>query len=476
MKNLVVEKDKVQTKIKNLNEYINKCDIKQLKEIFNEKLKDISIKEDMIDKLQNCKESKEMKIVELTNKIQAYKTFKLDQKRNQLHREYMGIMEEIHSVIIGFDNTFYKNFIVAMEICKRTSRFKNLQQKIIKNIVKLKDNYKDFLINEVKENLRIPEKLHILSYALRKLISYEFFFNEQVFSSILYEDIKKSVYFHFFSNKKTNRLDKPEWLFDYILERLNELESVLNLYSEFFDISAADIKIKNENNIYMEYFFNEMKANYEESSVYKTENSFKKIEFGIYSVKKSFCEKIFTIIEDKFNEILSRESEQKHDLILNFALKLISFRKKIELQHDVAMSAKKISNSIVEIEKNKINIKMENIHLSNYNKWFSEYRKLYKSAIENLLPLIYLDEMIFLIIMQHITDNILLYNDVFIKQMRFCSQDELELLCNIYSELEDIKIFLSEQEDQVLNAFSSESKKLCSEETKKRNIYLQKPQ
>lgn len=92
---------------------------------------------------------------------------------------------------------------------------------------------------------------------------------------------------------------------------------------------------------------------------------------------------------------------------------------------------------------------METIHLADYKKWFVEYRVMFRDCFSVFVPLVSLDSQILNIIAQHIADNILIYCEVFIKHMRYISRDEIHLLCLIFSELENLKYFIADLENEL---------------------------
>lgn len=92
------------------------------------------------------------------------------------------------------------------------------------------DNISISMGNNIPSN--ILSALPDLVYNMNILVKYEEYFGEFIFMEYLYESIRNKFNYHFMSARETNRLDKPEWMLKWLVDKYNEKEELYEIYKE----------------------------------------------------------------------------------------------------------------------------------------------------------------------------------------------------------------------------------------------------
>lgn len=397
----------------------------------------------------------------LQKKINEFKKLNIKKYEKELKFEYEKIIKEVDNAMGSAGTDAGTDAEMGAEMS--ADSFKSVKKVIVKNlersskfpilnarIQKLNESTNFEYKKRILKNLEKPSEIQILSKNVNFVIEYEILVKESIFKEFVINKICENVIYHFLSNKETNRLDKPEWFFNYIIDKLNENKTMLSLYehmAEHVDDSSCGDGCSGRNSDGNSDGCSDENSdrNTDRCAHNNTTQNFT-TQNNANSVIACVFERISCIIFLRFNEILKSESKQKTDLILHFFEEMKNFEETVKNEFDFEITVKKVNENLLKELKNEINKKMEEIHLQSYKKWFVEYKKMLKEAMNRN----FYDVSFNCIISQQIIDNIYIYCELFIKQMRFLSREEIHLLCSIFSEIENLKFFIFELENNFI--------------------------
>ncbi|KAM0686698.1 hypothetical protein COBT_002075 [Conglomerata obtusa] len=411
MNNLLKKRNEIESMLNSFEE-----DEKQLSSIdyaIEKKRKELKKIDASLKSKKDLLEKKKQAQINLKSKITFYKKSKLEIKEKEAIKKIDKIISRINLLDFITPEDFSINFEKLNFLYAKSVPFEILCKKIKKFSGEQKERIIKILIDELKSNNSSVENAHKLAQSLQKIIDLEKCIKRKVIKTYLIGNICEDTIYHFLSNKETNRLDKPEWFFTHLGDKIKENKRIILVYTAI----EPEIKIP---------------------------------------LFKSLFRRICDLIQTRFNEILKSKSTQKKNLMVHFCVELIEFKKIIlkEIKYEVEIQF--IANDFIKEIKQNINEKMEQVHLGNYKKWFQEYKIMLKDAFNVYLSVHDLDSDIFAIICQHIIDNIYIYCEIFIKQMRYINREEIHLLCLIFSELENIKFYITDLENEFINLKFSE--------------------
>lgn len=406
MDELLKKKNKLAQKLK--EHEVFESNTNKLKERLDDKIK--ILKEQITSEKQKVKlitkdiEYKESVVSSLKEKVEEYKILQTKQKRKELLSKYNFYIKKVNEIDFSVIEDFKLSFKNLNKALNKSKKYDILYKKL----KELHDNRSYEIIQYLKNNIEINEKeiekMHILSHFISLSIEFEDFFKTNFFQDFIFQRVYQGFEYHFLEERKTNRLDKPEWFLEYIIEKIIFEKKKIQLYST----------MKKENVLY------------------------------------NFVLKINELVDIKINEYFKIKSSQKRSLLIHLANEIQKYQFEIKNKLGVDLRFNNLINFIIQEEKNLINEKMELIHLENYKKWFDEYKGMIRETFLIFVPLHELNKDLFIIIIQHVLDNIFIYNELFITQMRYINREEVQLLCLIFSELEILKKFVSEQEHEFI--------------------------
>ena len=347
-------------------------------------------------------ENKGDKIKVLEELVKKYKEDKEKKIRLELEKEYKGVAGAASKIHFDLDLEIFKKFrhLKALE----TSKFKRMDRKIGEKYAFEKKKLKVLLEKEVDSKIKNQKELHSAFFYLGYMKKYDENFGTDIFVDSFFKKISNHFGYHFLSDKETNRLDKPEWMFDFMLQKFEEYYNIFNLFGRPFDALLG---------------------------------------------------KIERLVSIKSRELGKCTSSQKRGLIWHFTDEFIVFTKKVLKKYEYGFDSTEVCGTLLENEKREVERRLAEVHEMSYDLWWKEYRKLaaeslcfyrkYKCIEErNLGVFVYLLE------------NIIESCRIFIDQMRFISKSEVKALCYFYSEMESFKNFIDEEENEILLQSSSE--------------------
>lgn len=373
----------------------------------NEIKEKIDIHNSLISSVSNIKKEYKDKL----QKFHLLKTLVKEYKKNQretLEKEYQAeilrIVKELNSLIFVFKINTFKVFDQIKSIS--TEKFPILDHKKTELYDKERTMLKQRLLDEILKGILGKSPLPDFIFHINFLIKYEMYFNEDVYMDFILRNIENEFEYHFLSDRDSNRLDKPEWIFDFLIKKYSELEPVIKIYSE--------CRIKN---------------GLDEKDITQL----------ILDTQK--------LITIKTSEISKIESNQKRNLVLNFASKFEEYFQKIKKRYSVEIDYESLRHVLSNTQTDHIKGELQRIHELRYIQWFVEYRKLcresilYISKYEKMDPKFRFKDLIKLIIS---------HTKSFIENLRFINREEIKVVLFIFNELEELKGFILQEENEIV--------------------------
>ncbi|EPR77919.1 hypothetical protein SLOPH_2325 [Spraguea lophii 42_110] len=308
---------------------------------------------------------------------------------------------------------------------------------------------------------------------------------------MLYSFIYKEFSYYFLSNRKTNRLDKPEWLFEFFIKKINSYGKILKYYEEmsidniddvYDDINEYNNKISceflnknnnindNKDNILINISTNNTDNNVTNTTTNNTDNNkvndlkiLKEI-FNYTYLKYRLLLKINNLICLKVEEIHQSSSKQLRNLILHFCdeykkfIEIFFNKNEINILNNIILGFRKfnittnninymVKINLLEIEVNHINLMMSSIF--NYgSKIFYNLKKLYKEEILIACSFRIFDERLASIV-GFMNDRVVEYFSKLLNCLRYISKEENEELFKIFVEIEQLKEYLIHLETDI---------------------------
>lgn len=405
MNNLIKEKKRIENEIllSASLEDKQKEEIGEIEHRINRIRSNIKNEKIALHELEKFIKNKEIKTKELTNLVNQYRSKYNQELKTKYISKYGDILKYINS--FSFDNI--ENIPEILEktqkILRKTKIFPILSNKINSMFIKKKDIVIKRLICDIDDNVKDIENIHKASYYTTLMIEIESILSEDIFVDYCFKQVYDPFVYNFLSDKKTNRMDKPEWFTKFLVEKIKTEKRKLTIYDH----------LNPEKKVYVH-----------------------------------FMDKIKILINLKINEIMESSSTQKRNLLLHFADEIMKFTDEIFDMFCIRLFVSDLSNFIIKNEKNQINKRIEEINLGNYKNWFKDYKLMINESLILFSSISKLDPNLYPILSQYILDNIYLYCEIFIKQIRMNSKDEVRLLCFLFSEIESFKIYTIEKADE----------------------------
>lgn len=310
MNDLLEEKAKIESKIKECEkEKVNRQ--KQIKSI-NSNIKHkhdecINLNKE-IQSIKTQIKEKEVKFKEMTKIIKKYKQKKKEKLKEKYIEKYNMYVEQLNKIKFIHGVGFEQPFIYLNRILKHLKVFEILYDKTSELNKEKKKELLEYLKKKTISNMKSLENVHELSFFISLAQKYEIFFDEKIFVDFIYENIEYSFHYHFLSERETNRLDKPEWFFNFLVEKLVENKRPVYLYN----LSNKDTN---------------------------------------YNSTDKLIEKIQRLVEIKFAQLTKQESMQKRNLIVHFALETSKFAEEIRKSYKIEVKFSNMVDFLIKQEK-----------------------------------------------------------------------------------------------------------------------------
>lgn len=364
--------------------------------------------ENLSIKLKSCKSL----FISLKKEIKKYKEVKITEVRAIYLDKYREYLKEISELDFRFSYNIFSVFELADKLYNKFE-FENLKVAFRKYLDDKKSATRERILQSISIKLKDKKKIHEVLFYLRFLVKYELYFQESVMIDFLYDTVFQEFEYHFLSNKETNRLDKPDWIFDFLMNKLMEYKK---LYSSYEEIYIVERMSHNNEAICRPSF-------------------------------EDFVLRLKNLINLKINELETHQSSQKRLLILNFGVYLIKYIEQVKSNFNIMVEFRTFSKFIDKIQLDHVIESLDSIHEKKYNEWFPMYEDLTR---ELMLYIYKFKSISGYLKMGNLVDSILEYNSIFIDSMRYIKREEIKALCYLYTKFEAYKGFLIDTENELI--------------------------
>ncbi|KAL6122300.1 hypothetical protein NUSPORA_00663 [Nucleospora cyclopteri] len=381
----------------------------------NKNIKNMVIKHnELIKELGKLKEAYKNQLINFSELKQMASEYKREQQYfliKNYERRINEIVKNTQQLTFDCKMTVFNDFDALKRL--DAHKFPNLDRKIQKYYDYQKEKILKHVFSQIETGM-INEKIFYMTF----LIKCEKYFKEAIFVEFLYKKVEQKFYYHFMSNKETARMDKSEWFFGFLEKQLNEIREQFGIYRDLREKEVMPIS----------------DGNYED-----------------------LIEKCNQLIKIKIDEILQSETAQKTSLIFHLAKEYKKYHKFIFDNFNVSISDKDVSHAVCSQQILYINSEMAKIHELRYIQWFREYQKLIKENLTFLAIFSFLDHQITL---EETVELIVFHTREFLDNLRYVNREEIKVICFIFSEVEDLKEFIENEEMDLLINFTVDEKEL----------------
>lgn len=339
----------------------------------------------------------------LKNEVRAYKKTRINGVRADLEVLYRQIFEEASQIHPSQGLSAFSDFSRIKDLMRRNV-FAGLGRRLGRFYNEQKEALKSHVLEQIAARMQDKRRIHEMMFYMRLLHRYEEHFQEAVIVDFLYERLLRGFEYHFMSSKESNRLDKPEWFLEFILQKIAEDRDVFEMYSN-------------------------------------VQGSEERTDFRDLVLRS--C----SLIEIKMGEIAESGSRQKRNLLVNLAVHLLRFQTQILKTYDVRVDLSGVGFALCREQRDHVQRRLAETHEKKYVHWFEGYRELSKECLLYIHRFRMLDTEFK---MECVVQTIIEYNTVLLESLRYINREEVRVLCLLYSEFEEFKVFLLDQENEIV--------------------------
>ncbi|ELA48420.1 hypothetical protein VCUG_00029 [Vavraia culicis subsp. floridensis] len=422
MYDLLVEREALKRKIKRLRDTESNHGYNNAAEQNEKELKRC------MDRLKSLEKEKMKSLehfAELKNEIKKYKTEKERELREKIRGATVKYLNEINS----WQNVGIEHYKRIEHIKKKMHNFTNFKNQLQRAGRQIRDDIIKGLESAVESLMFKEDKLVDLLMKMEEMYAIEQFFHECIFVNMVYATIYDNFSFHFFTQKDTNRLDKPEWYFKFILDQLEKYKFVCECYDS---VVLENRKSRINKNVISQ---TAREGFLEETELKSNERSM-----------NNLIERIYSIVEIKLNELKKCKSEQKRNLLLHFTEEYLVFKRELREKYSVNFNIMELADSVMRVQKEYIANSLHDIHCGDSKEWFENYQRIYKENFFLAFSYVSLQNNIFNDLIDFISKFIIEYQEVFIDKMSFVGKEEKRMLCFLIVGIDKLKNFLRLEE------------------------------
>lgn len=343
------------------------------------------------------------KLSELSSLVKEYR----QEQKHALYQEYEAELHRLMTKIntIGFE--------FKLEIFKKLDQLQNILCDKFPNLNRQKESYlKDLkfdlrkrLFDSVKNTMADKSTFNDMIYYINFLVRFEIYFHENIFNDLLLSIISDEFEYHFLSNRESNRLDKPEWVFTFLNTKYEEMESIFRIHE---DCSKRASGIRSE-----------------------------------YSQLLALTERLVTL---KLEEILESGSPQKRKLLFHFTNEFTRFNSALSKNYSFHFSSDRLSYALNQVQREYLRQRVQDIQSAAYTEWFTGYREVCKDAMAYVVSYHYIDRDFSL---DESVRPICVHTKAFAENLRFINRKEIQIVCFLFSEVEELKNCIRSEEDNM---------------------------
>lgn len=397
---------------KDLEETLSK--LKSEREVISERMEYISheirdkidLHNSLVSSISNIKKEYREKIQKFSVLRGLVKEYKRNQRaalENEYKKEISRIIGELNGLKFDFKLNVFGSFDTLKAINTCVFPLLNAKKEDAYNTQRVL--LKKRIITEIKSRISDTCTLADLIFYINYLIRYETYFGEDVFIGFLAKKLEKEFEYHFLSDRPSNRLDKPEWFFDFILKRYEENSELVQIYSEC-QVAAG----KPEREVV--------------ELLIKTQH----------------------LVFQKLNEISKVESSQQRNLVLNFISRYRSYVEKLKMEYGFDPEVTEISHILSSSQSSYLKSELSRIHEMRYVQWFEEYKKLCRDAMVYISKYGDID---LNFKFKDLIVQIISHARIFIENLRFINREEIRVILYLFNEFEGLKSYILDEEREM---------------------------
>ncbi|KAI5169450.1 hypothetical protein PAEPH01_0724 [Pancytospora epiphaga] len=348
--------------------------------------------------------AKEHDCVKLEKMVKSYRESRAKKLESKFRAEIMGIISQINAIDVPMKVLAFKKLELLKNI--PTDKYPILHNK--KNeLMKVKKAYLHaHIIDGIKDTMHSKSRLHDLIFYINFSVRFEIYFTEKMFTVFLFSFIENKFTFHFMSNRESNRLDRPEWMFEYLLDKYIELEQIFKIYADCYSKQTDTLP---------EY--------------------------------KDFILETQSLVELKITELEVCDSKQRRALVFHFATEYQRFGETLGTMYGLKVQSKRLESILHSIETQFIKVELARIHELKYVQWFQNYQLLYKDCLVYISRFHLLDPTFKL---YRLTKLIVTHTQIFLENLSFTNREEIRIACFLYSQQMELRKYIGDTEGALL--------------------------
>ncbi|TBU14781.1 hypothetical protein CWI40_090580 [Ordospora colligata] len=346
-------------------------------------------------------------IEKLQSEIEIYKKEVIKNAEQKLKTQYIGIVDEMNKIRPSMTFSTFGEF-AKLKILIDNNVFNRLEKRLNAKYIQEKEKLKAYILSQIDKRIDGKRVLHELVFYMRFLRKYDEYFEEDVIGDYMCSRLLSGFEYHFMSDRESNRLDRPEWFFDFIQQRAKEAKELFEMYENMSGESGS---------------------------------------LDVHNGFKRFVSKAMELTEMKSKEVSECNSKQKRNLMLHFGREAIKFCSEMHKKYGIAVGTVSIGDALHKEQTIYFSKRISAIHEMKYRKWFEGYKDVSRECLMYMHGFRMLDTGC---MMDDVIRWIVEYNRVFLESLRYVNREEIEVLCRTYSEFEMYKEFLIEQESEIV--------------------------
>lgn len=420
---LLKQRDEIEEKLKELKsiELTAKYQAEALSKSIEEKTEMYSRTFEAVGRMKVLYKEKREKLFMLKELLDQLRELDKDSAKLHYRRQFDEMSDKLNNIRFPFKISIFKVF-ESMRTMK-TEPFPNLNNAKNKLIEKQKNMLRTKLAEEIRNIMGEPSKLNDLIFYINFVVKYETYFSEDLLCNILYRNIQRKFLYHFQSDRSTNRLDKPEWIFSFLLAEYLESLPVFKLYVDCGRTLEQPTK-----------------------------------DFGC------LIDRTYSLIAIKVREVMQSATVQRYRLAMHFADEFVKFNSELSSKYSFGFSAVEVGHMLFKLRREYTATELEKIHELRYIQWFPAYKELCKTMMIHICKYGMLDRDTRL---EDLIEPILLHTKIFIDNLRFVNREEIQIVCHLFTDLEDLRSFLYEEEAELQMNFEHSPEGLAEDSLEK---------
>ncbi|KAI5172557.1 hypothetical protein NEFER03_1632 [Nematocida sp. LUAm3] len=286
-------------------------------------------------------------------------------RRKELEKEYQKAIEEANSIEFQLSKDMKKAVLTiknSIDLAKK-KQFINLACAIEKHLLEKIKEY-SVEIKHLSSSLR-ADKLIIMITALSDSL---FLMDSSIssaetrrsfFVGVYFDSLYEAFSYHFLSDFRTNRLDKPEWYCEYLLKEIESHDKIFNILAQVDHMDEEDVEADKE------------------------------------QLKKKYFDQLLEIINlkilsEKFKEPILSSSKQRLSLILYHSQEIGVFLKELKKRYIYAGTLQIPESLIEEVYSSflsEANTRLEKELSKPYTEWPESLRSIIKQVFSEAVAL-----------------------------------------------------------------------------------------